>query len=225
MAGVARAPDDAGDSKPIENYFKSVKLSIVGLHITYHLIGVYNLIYPDVITMNHARSLRVIGQALDVGSVRSFELEKERHAQHYLLRTDPVTKTHERILRPDRDENGFIEESGRLVTDGGPLRFTPFNISRLDSQGQRKRRAHSSAQMRGSKNLSQLLRSLGDYLDRVKATAFHVRWTADGVSVDYQEADGVSDSRQFTLERLRQLDLHTMLRRSSRTGQGRQFVR
>lgn len=139
-----------------------------------------------------------------------------------------MTKTDEWILRRGLDGNSIIEESGRPVPDGGLLRFTPFNISRLDSQGQRKRRAHSSAQMQGSKNLSQLLRSLGDYLDRIKASAFHVRWTPDCVSVDYQEADGVSDSRQFSLERLRQLDLHTMLRRSSRTGQttsGRQFVR
>jgi hypothetical protein len=158
--------------------------------------------------MNHGRSLRVIGQILDGGSVSSFELEKARHAQDYRLRTTSAIKRHEWILRPELGENGSIEESGRPVADGSVLRFTPVNISRLDSQGQRKRRAHSSAQMQGSKNLSQLLRSLGDYLDRIKAAAFHVRWTPDCVSVDYQEADGVSDSRQFSVERLRQLDLH-----------------
>ena len=178
--------------------------------------------------MSHAKSLRVIGQFLDIASVPSFELEKERHAQDYLLRSDSLTKTREWILRHARDENGFIEESGRPVADDGLLRFTRIDISRLESQGQRKRRAHSSAQTQASKNLSQLLRSLGDHLDRIKASAFRVTWTPDSVSVDYQKADGLSDSRQFSPERLRQLDLHTRFRRSSGTGQtasGRQFIR
>ena len=178
--------------------------------------------------MSHAKSLRVIGQFLDIASVPSFELEKERHAQDYLLRSDSLTKTREWILRHARDANDFIEESGRPVADDGLLRFTPIDISRLESQGQRKRRAHSSAQTQASKNLSQLLRSLADHLDRIKASAFRVTWTPDSVSVEYQEADGLSDSRQFSPERLRQLDLHTRFRRSSGTGQtasGRQFIR
>ena len=178
--------------------------------------------------MNHAKSLRVIGQSLDIASVPSFELEKERHAQDYLLRSDSLTKTREWILRDSLHKNDFIEESGRPVADDALLRFTPIDISRLESQGKRKRRAHSSAQMQGSKNLSQLLRSLGDHLDRIQASAFHVTWTPDSVSVDYQEAAGLSDSRQFSPEQLRQLDLHTRFRRSSGTGQtasGRQFIR
>jgi hypothetical protein len=178
--------------------------------------------------MSHAKSLRVIGQFLDIASVPSFELEKESRAQDYLLRSDSLTKTPEWILRHAHDENDFIEESARPVADDGLLRFTPIDISRLESQGQRKRRAHSSAQTQVSKNLSQLLRSLGDHLDRIKASAFRVTWTPDSVSVDYQEADGLSDSRQFSPERLRQLDLHTRFRRSSGTGQtasGRQFIR
>lgn len=179
--------------------------------------------------MNHAKSLRVIGQSLDIASVLNFELEKERHAQDYLLRSDSLTRTREWILRDALHENDFIEESGRRpVADDGLLRFTPIDISRLESQGKRKRRAHSSAQMQGSKNLSQLLRSLGDHLDRIQASAFHVTWTPDSVSVDYQEAAGLSDSRQFSPDQLRQLDLHTRVRRSSGTGQtasGRQFIR
>jgi len=66
-------------------------------------------------------------------------------------------------LRDALHENDFIEKSGQPVADDGLLRFTPIDISWLESQEQRKRRAHSSAQTQGSKNLSQLLRSLGDY--------------------------------------------------------------
>jgi hypothetical protein len=60
---------------PLENSFKSAKLSIVGLHISYNLIAVYNL-HPDVITMNHAKSLRVIGQSLDIASVPRVDIAK-----------------------------------------------------------------------------------------------------------------------------------------------------
>ena len=113
--------------------------------------------------MSHAKSSRVIGQFLDIAIVPSFELEKERHAQDYLLRSDSLTKTREWILRDALHENDFIEKSGQPVADDGLLRFTPIDISWLESQEQRKRRAHSTAQTQGSKNLSQLLRNLGDY--------------------------------------------------------------
>jgi len=78
--------------------------------------------------MSHAKSLRVIGQFLDIASVPSFELEKESHAQDYLVRSDSLTKTPEWILRHARDENDFIEESARPVADDGLLRFTPIDI-------------------------------------------------------------------------------------------------
>src|SRR6266545_2976853 len=76
---------------------------------------------------------------------------------------------------------------------------------------------HSSSQTQGSSKLSQLVRSLGDHLDRTEVSSFHILWTPDSVSVDYQESDGQSDSRTFTAEKLQQLGLHIRFRRSNRS--------
>jgi hypothetical protein len=163
--------------------------------------------------MAYAKSLRVIGQSLEVARVTTFELEKD--GQDYLVQSDSLTRTGEWILRQAIGERDLIAQSS--VTVNRPLRFTQLVISRLDSTGQRQRRNHASSQTQASNKLSQLLRSLGDHLDRTAVSAFHVSWNADSVCVDYQEPDGQSDSRTFTPEKLQQLGLHIRFRRSSRS--------
>ena len=168
----------------------------------------------SVAKMNYAKSLRVIGQSLEVARVTTFELEKD--GQDYLVRSDSLSETSEWILRNAVGESNFTEQSSRRSTINRPLRFTPYNISRLDSHEQKQRQRHSSSQTQGSKKLSQLLRSLGDHLDRTTVGAFRILWNADAVSVDYQEPDGRSDCRTFTPDKLQQLGLHTRFRRSTR---------
>jgi len=165
--------------------------------------------------MTYAKSLRVIGQSLEVARVTTFELEKD--GQDYLVRSDSLTQTGEWILRHAISEYEFTEQSGRRSTGNRPLRFTPIDISRLDSQGQKQRQTRSSSPTQGSSKLSQLLRSLGDHLDRTEVVAFHISWMADSVSVDSQEAGGQSECRTFTAEKLQQLGLHLRFRRSSRS--------
>ena len=168
----------------------------------------------SVAKMNYAKSLRVIGQSLEVARVTTFELEKD--GQDYLVRSDFLSETSEWILRNAVGESNFTEQSSRRSTINRPLRFTPYNISRLDSHEQKQRQRHSSSQTQGSRKLSQLLRSLGDHLDRTTVGAFRILWNADAVSVDYQEPDGRSDCRTFTPDKLQQLGLHTRFRRSTR---------
>ena len=164
--------------------------------------------------MNYAKSLRVIGQSLEVARVTTFELEKD--GQDYLVRSDSLSETSEWILRNAVGESNFTEQSSHRSTINRPLRFTPYNISRLDSHEQKQRQKHSSSQTQGSRKLSQLLRSLGDHLDRTTVGAFRILWNTDAVSVDYQEPDGRSDCRTFTPDKLQQLGLHTRFRRSTR---------
>jgi hypothetical protein len=64
--------------------------------------------------------------------------------------------------------------------------------------------------------LSHQLRTLGDHLDRIDVSAFHILWTADSVILDYQPLDGQRHCRTFATEELRQLCLHRSLLRSSR---------
>ena len=164
--------------------------------------------------MAHAKSLRVIGQSLESARVIAFELKKD--AQDYLVESESLTPTGEWILRNLIGENILTDHSVRSSASG-IVRFTPLDISKLDSYWQKQRRNHSSSQTQGSSKLSQLLRSLGDHLDRAKASSFHLSWAADAVSVDYRDAEGLSESRTFTCEKLQQLGLHTRFRRSSQS--------
>lgn len=162
--------------------------------------------------MTYANSLRVIGQLLEVVRVAAFELEK--NGQYYVVRSDSLTRTGEWILRNALSESDISEQNGRRSTIDRSLRFSPPDISRLDAQGQRQRRNDSSSQMQNPSKLSQLLRSLGDHLDRTAVSTFHISWMPDAVSVDYQGLYGQSDCRTFTSEKLQQLGLHTRFRRS-----------
>ena len=153
--------------------------------------------------MNYAKSLRVIGQSLEVARVTTFELEKD--GQDYLVRSDSLSETSEWILRNAVGESNFTQPSSRRSTINHPLRFTPYNISRLDSHEQKQRQRHSSSQTQGSRKLSQLLRTLGDHLDQSNVCAFHISWVSASVSVYFQFLDGECDSRTFTVEKLQQL--------------------
>ena len=163
--------------------------------------------------MAYAKSLRVIGQSLEVARVTTFELEKD--GQDYLVQSDSLTRTGEWILRQAIGERDLIAQSS--VTVNRPLRFTPVVISQLDSYGRKQRRNHASPQTQGSNKLSQLLRSLGDHIERTEIGAFHVSWTPHSVSINYKKPDGKTDSRTFTPEKLQQLGLHIRFRRSSRS--------
>ena len=120
--------------------------------------------------MNYAKSLRVIGQSLEVARVTTFELEKD--GQDYLVRSDSLSETSEWILRNAVGESNFTQQSSRRSTINHPLRFTPYNISRLDSHEQKQRQKHSSSQTQGSRKLSQLLRSLGVTLTERQSARF-----------------------------------------------------
>ena len=163
--------------------------------------------------MAHAKSLRVIGQSLEVARAAAFELEND--GQSYVVRSDSLTQTGEWILQNALSENEFSERRTRPPIVKRSLRFSSPDIARLDAEGQKRRRNQTSSRMESGK-LSQLLRTLGDHLDRTGVSAFHISWSPDSILVDYQRLDGESDSRTFTQEKLQQLGLHTRFRRSSR---------
>ena len=96
------------------------------------------------------------------------------------------------------------------------VRFTPADISRLDNQAEKQRKINPSPHTHAYRRLSQLLRALGDHLDRTQVNTFHILWASSSVAVDFQLPDGRSDSRIFTAEKLEQLGSHSRFRRASR---------
>lgn len=162
--------------------------------------------------MAHAKSLRVIGQSLEAAKLPAFELNTD--GPNYVVMSDSLTKTGEWILRRALSPNDTSDQSAGQSAVNRSACFSPADISRLDEQAQKQRRNDSSQAYR---RLSQLLRTLGDHLDRTEVSAFHISWTYDSVSVDFQSLNGQSDSRTFTAEKLEQLGSHSRFRRSSRT--------
>ena len=92
--------------------------------------------------------------------------------------------------------------------------FGPADISRLDAKAQKRRKNQSSSTRRPT-SLSQQLRALGGYLDRIDVSSFRIVWTADSALLDYERVNGERDCRAFTAEELRHRDLHRSLLRSS----------
>lgn len=163
--------------------------------------------------MAHSRSLRVLGQSLEVTKVAAFELEKD--GQYYVLRTDSLSQTDEWILRNALSEDGFTGQSEQRGRVDRGWRFSPRAIARLDAEGRKKRQNSAFPHRQESTKLSQLLRTLGDHLDKMDVSTFHISWMTDAVSVEYLERGGQRDHRTFTREKLQQLGFHTRFRRSS----------
>jgi hypothetical protein len=170
--------------------------------------------------MLHSKSLRAIGQSLDMLQVQAFRLEKE--GDFYIVRSESLTATRQWILRNHLAENvlgspGPDQKSTQLTGGDGWLCYGPLDIARLDAQGREKRDNHGFEQVRGADKLAQLLRTLGEHLDRKGATAFKISWGPDSVSVDYQTPDGVCERKDFTIKKLHQLGVYSRFLRSSRS--------
>ena len=161
--------------------------------------------------MLHALSLRVIGQTLELASVNAFELEK--HGQYYVVWSDSLTDASRWItqcqLTTDCYAAGARQDKLRCS-----LCFSRSDITRLDHKASKRRRHQSSSYVQGSK-LSQLLRTVGDHLDRNSVAAFHLSWMPQAVNITVLPVHDLGlEKTTLTPEKLQQLSLHTRLRRS-----------
>src|SRR5437899_864380 len=178
----------------------------------------YLRITKEVRKMLQSKSLRAIGQSLEILGVEAFELEKEDYS--YVVRSKSLSPTSQWIFRNSVvervwDSPGAAQNSTQVGNDW--LRYDSTDISWLDAQGRKSRRSASFAQVRGVSRLSQLLRTLGEHLDRIEASGFKISWAPNSVSVEYQTSDGNHDRKSFTAEKVHELGLHMRFRRSSRS--------
>jgi hypothetical protein len=162
----------------------------------------------------HASSLRVIGQALEVADVSAFELEK--HGQYYVVWSDSLANPEKWIsdwaLTTDCYAAGARQDKANCS-----LCFSRSDIIRLDNKASKRRRSASSY-TKGNK-LPQLLRTVGEHLDRNAVGAFRLSWTPEDTRVSILPTnDLVFEKITFTHEKLRQLSLHTRFRRSKQHG-------
>lgn len=169
-------------------------------------------------SMLHAKSLRGIGQSLERLRLQTFSLEKK--GDYFLLRSESLTATHEWILRKELAETDSdarqAEPSTELTVGDGWLCYGPRDIARLNARQERPRDLRHFEPPQDADKLAQLLRTLGEHLDRKGATAFKISWTADSVSVDYQTPNEERERKDFTVAKLQQLASWARFRRPSR---------
>jgi hypothetical protein len=165
--------------------------------------------------MPYAESLRAIGQSLEMVHVESFKLEKE--GDSYLVRSESLTPNRLWVLSNSLAEG--VTDSPQpdpkitqLTVGEGWFCYRPPDIAKLEAQERRKRENHGSTQT-PRKTLGQLLRTLGEHLDTKEATTFYISWAPDSMAVDYQMPNGVSERKDFTVERLYKLALYSRFRR------------
>ena len=163
--------------------------------------------------MTHSKSLRIIGQSLEVAKLAAFELRMD--GAEYVVTSDSLSTSGEWILRHALSQNNHTDEGNVQSAMTRSVRFNSAALSRLDDQARKQRRTDSAPNTQAYSRLSQLLRALGDHLDRTEARAFHISWTPESVCVDSQSPDGQNDSRTFTTDKLQQLGSHARFRRSS----------
>jgi hypothetical protein len=163
------------------------------------------------VTLSYAQALRVIGQDLEPLGISSFELAK--------LGNDYVVWMKQGGFMRDRSAKRmtFFEnitqkilgrvDSERKVLD--PMHFSSSDIFSANLERASKRRtAHSPKDRR---DLSFVLRVLGDYLDRKAPGDFTISLSMDTIKIRY---DHKEDS--FTLQNLYDFGINMYLKRSNR---------
>jgi hypothetical protein len=168
--------------------------------------------------MPHSKFLRAIGDSLQFLGVANFVLEKA--GSSFVVRSaEPVDPA--KLVKPNVSERVWETQTSsrrhaKLFREDGALHYEDSYISWLDAQGKRKRRKRFSVQASGTKNLPQLLRTLGRHLDRVEPHAFRVSWGEKEVHIDYQLADGSRGQQILSIAKLRELTVRSRFRRAPR---------
>ncbi len=157
--------------------------------------------------MKYAQSLRSIGQLLEVAKVSVFALDGD--GRNYSLQSYSMSRTAEWMLRYVAGENDLPSAADRRAAareaKSRAARSVPFSdtvIAQLDARGAKRRHAGDLAPEQTAGALSDLLRTLGDHLDRGSARTFHLYWMADAIVLDFQRSDGSTDRQRFTPEKL-----------------------
>ena len=171
--------------------------------------------------MPHAKFLRALGQCLETLHVDSFQVEKS--GDTYNVRGDELTPEVRSKLR-----RGMVSRMWASLESAGPqsqpdqdkdgVAYRALDLSWIDSRGRRRRRADAKARIWAATKPSQLLRTVGNFLDRVEASDFRITVAAQELILEYVRPGAPPEQRRFGVDELRQLGLHMKFRRSRRSG-------
>lgn len=160
-------------------------------------------------TLSYAQSLRVIGQDLQGLGIGSFELDKSGDQFMVRMSSDEPAPRARKFTFLDRvvGRSRGSETSARRIAN--PIQFSRSKILWSDNEN-RLKRSEANA-MPDARNLSLVLRVVGDYLDRKGIADFAILWSTDSVKVSYGKK-----VESFTIQDLYDLGVRMYLRRSNR---------
>ena len=166
--------------------------------------------------LSYAQSLRAIGESLETRGISTFDLEK--HGENYMLQVLASQPAAGRsFLKKIAQLLGRADKSAREPSDSTvrsrTLCYTPSDISRLVTEQQSR---HGGLNVvPDAYKLGQVLRVLGDHLDRKEAAAFTISVSGHSLSVAYETSGGIQQE-SFTIENLYDHAVQMYLRRSKR---------
>jgi len=177
------------------------------------------------LVMDYAQPLRAIGQALETLKMENFAVEPE--GEDFVVRgavaaragASQAGETEERSLRFSR-ERGGDSQAAEVAPSAVPaaaaqfdLYYTLKDVDRLDQSG-RTRRGNTGGG--AAPGLSQLLRTIGTYLDEKPARLVKISKQGDSLTVVYETFSGITFEEKLALGDLRDLEAEMSLKRGKR---------
>jgi hypothetical protein len=175
----------------------------------------------------YAQLLRAIGQALEVLKFGSFELEFDDG--DFLVHGRAETSTEQEEARRIREglrkfvwealpDETASETEIELAMSTWPaklhLRYTPKDMDRLEEAGKAKRR--TAAGVPDVANLSQLLRTIGAYIEKKQLRLVRISRDGESLAIEYDHAGGKTKTETVSAGSLYEFWAELYLQRSGR---------
>ena len=175
----------------------------------------------------YAQLLRAIGQALEVLKFGSFEIEFV--GGDFLVHGSAETSTEQEEARRIRERllkvvwenipgDTASEEQIDLAMSTWPaklhLRYTPKDMERLEEAGKAKRR--TDAGVPDIANLSQLLRTIGAYVEKKRVRLVKISRYGESLAIEYDQAGGKRRTETVSAGSLYEFWAELYLQRSGR---------
>lgn len=177
-----------------------------------------------------ARRLRAVGQALEALRVQDFDLRVS--GGDYLVRGSQAAAAAPPQQTPPPARRGALGRLRRILGGVEPddleppapararesqqldLHFTAADIAKLERQGQSRRQA--SPGMPDLHSLPQVLRTIGDYLDRQGHELARVVKQGQTITIEHNTPDGQPSVEERTASTIYDLSVRMYLRRTDR---------
>jgi hypothetical protein len=166
-------------------------------------------------SLHLAQELRTIGHVLETHGVTSFTVKSEEDGYHIRFpgsedrnQTKPPQKNlSDKILR-NREFFGKLLNAKRQ----GEIYYKFSDIAVLD----REQKSLRIGSVESDGNLSQCLRSVGDYLSRKHAKGFTLSLSENTLSISYRSPDGVQERDKLTVKTISALSKQACGKRLAR---------